>query len=175
MNKIKQWAVLSVAVIGLVGCGLLPGVGGQQLLGSFQGDWATGVENSKLRLTLVGLGGTGITTYDNQLEIKDPNLIKGYVLELPKTANEASYQLVAYSDDNANSRLDAGEPVLGNSCSQYMLYANASGGRIFWVGSLQTLESKQGWNRFNNKTNTPPTQSESYPNFDLYRSGVCPA
>ena len=176
MNKTSKLAIAAAAAIGLAGCGLLPGVGGQQLLGGFQGDWSTGVDNSKLRLTLVGLGGTGLTTYDNQLEIKDPNVTRGYVLELPKTATEASYKLVAYTDNNANGRLDLGEPVLGDSCSQYMLFSGQAGGRIFFVGSLQTLEVKAGWNRFNSRTaGTPPSQGESYPGFDLYRTGNCPS
>lgn len=36
-----------------------------------------------LRLALVGLTTEGQVNYDNQLEIKDPSLTKGYLMELP--------------------------------------------------------------------------------------------
>lgn len=170
----KKILIMALTLGVLAGCGLLPGVGGQQVLGSFQGDWATGVDTGKLHLALVGLGGTGVTAYDNQLEIKDPNVTKSYALELPTSATEASYQLVAYSDDNSSGKLESSDAVLGTTCSKYMLYAAASGDRIYFVGSIQTLNVKSGWNSYDNKTATAPFQGESYPGFDLYRSGKCP-
>lgn len=172
--KWSKRSVASIAGIGLLAaCGLLPGVGGQQILGSFQGDWTTGIDTSKMRLALVGIGASGVITYDNQMEIKDPSLTKGYVMELPQQAAEASYQVVGYLDNNSDSKLDTQDTVLGNTCSKYMLYGANSGNKIYWVGSLQTLNVKGGWNSYD-KTATAPFQGESYPGFDLYRSGNCP-
>lgn len=173
--KVKSWLIGSVLSVGLLaGCGLFPGIGGQQILGSFSGDWTTGVSN--LRLALVGIGANGVTSYDNQLEIKDPNVTKGYVMELPLSANEGSYKVIAYSDTNANSKLDASDTVLGDTCSKYMLFSNAAGSRTFYVGSVQTLTVKKGWNGYDASTPAnAPFQGESYPNYHLYRTGTCPS
>lgn len=156
----------------IAGCGLLPGIGGQQVTGSFSGDWS-GVDASKLRLALVGIGSDGVTNYDNQLEIKDPSLSTGYVMELPQSANEGSYRVIAYADANSNSKLDSGEE-LGHTCNKYLLYANGSGNKFFWVGTLQQLNVRNGWNGYDAAKGGDPYQAEFYTGYNLYLAGQCP-
>lgn len=172
MKMKKHLFGMSLALL-IAGCGLLPGVGGQQVIGAFKGDWAS-VDKSKLRLALVGLATQGQFSYDNQLEIKDPNVTKLYALELPQVAEEGSYQVVAYSDDDANSRLSAGDAVLGDTCSKYLLYSQSNGNKVFWVGTLTTLSVNKGWNGYDSQTQGAPYQAENYTGFDLYLSGQCP-
>lgn len=122
-----------IAATGLLaGCGLLPGVGGQQVKGGFLNSqdgtykWSN-VNQSKVRLALVGIGQGGVPTYDNQQEIKNiTQPFQGYLMELPTSANEAAYRVYAYCDTNANSKFDSGEDI-ADSGNKYLLYATASG------------------------------------------------
>lgn len=173
-------AIIAALLVLLSACGLLPGIGGQQVSGGFQGNWNTGVDQSKLRLTLVGLGASGGINYDNQQEIKDPNITRAYALELPSGASEGSYQVAAYSDDNANSKFDATDNLLGSTCSKFLLFSGDEGNKSFFVGtpgSVANLSVKKGWNGYDSKIATSPTnpfQGESYPAYNLYRIGSCP-
>jgi hypothetical protein len=162
----------------LAGCGLLPGVGGQQVLGSFVDSqdgtykWAN-VNTSKVRLALVGIGQGGLPTYDNQQEIKNINQFKTYVMELPTSASEAAYRVYAYCDANSNSRLDSGEDI-ADSGSKYLLYANSEGSKTYlFVG---TVNVKKGWNGYDlskAQDSTNPYQGESYPGYDLTLRANC--
>ena len=110
----RQWPFLVLAGGLLLGaCGLLPGFGGPKVSGEFQGDWS-GVAQG-LRLALVGLTTEGQVNYDNQLEIKDPSLTKGYLMELPPEASEGSYRVVAYRDDDNNATRSWGTPAASTS------------------------------------------------------------
>lgn len=112
--------------------------------------------------------------YSNQLEIKDPSLTKGYLMELPPEASEGSYRVVAYRDDDNNGHYSRGDAVLGDTCSKYLLYANGSGTKLYWVGSPKTLKVKHGWNGYDAQKGGDPYQASVYTDYDLYRSGNCP-
>lgn len=169
----KKYLIATLAAGLIAGCGLLPGIGGQQVIGVFSGDWST-VDKSKMRLALVGLTSSGQFSYNNQLEVKDPDVTKRYALELPQAAEEGSYQVVAYSDEDTNGKFGSGDVVLGNTCHKYLLYSESNGNKVFWVGTVQTLTVTKGWNGYDNKTQAAPYQAENYEGFDLYRTGQCP-
>lgn len=127
-----------------------------------------------LRLALVGLTTEGQVDYSNQLEIKDPSLTKGYLMELPPEATEGSYRVVAYRDDDNNGHYSGGDTVLGHTCGKYLLYADGSDTKLYWVGSLKWLKVKHGWNRYDAQKGGDPYQAPVYSDYDLYRSGQCP-
>lgn len=127
-----------------------------------------------LRLALVGFTTEGQVDYSNQLEIKDPSLTKGYLMELPPEATEGSYRVVAYRDDDNNGHYSGGDTVLGHTCGKYLLYADGSDTKLYWVGSLKWLKVKHGWNGYDAQKGGDPYQAPVYSDYDLYRSGQCP-
>lgn len=169
----RLMALVTLGAAVLAGCGLLPGVGGQQVLGSFAGNWGT-VNQAKVRLALVGIGQGGLPTYDNQQEIKNINQFRSYVLELPTSAAEGAYRVYAYCDSNSDSRIGLNEAI-ADSGSKYLLYSSAEGTRTFFlVGApAASLAVKRGWNGYDSATSAAPFQGESYPGYDLNLSGSC--
>jgi len=173
--KSRLWLLVAGGL--LASCGLLPGVGGPQVLGSFTGDW-TGVNQSKTRLALVGIGQGGVPTYDNQTEIKNITQLKSYILELPQKANEGAYRVYAYCDANANSKIDNGEAI-SDSGNKYLLYSNSDGSKTFFFvgGSVATtLTVKKGWNGYDSSNaSNVPFQGESFPDYNLSQpaAGAC--
>ncbi|TBH20119.1 hypothetical protein ETP66_07740 [Thermus thermamylovorans] len=163
---------VGVGLLFLAACGLIPGFGGPKVTGGFQGDWQEVA--SGLRLALVGLTSEGQLDYSNPLEIKDPSLLRGYWMELPPVAAEGSYQVVAYRDEDNNGRFSGGDTVLGDTCSRYLLYANGSGDKLYWVGTLRLLRVRHGWNGYDAAQEGEPYQAALYTGFDLYRQGQCP-
>lgn len=151
-------------------CGFVPGLGSLQVAGSFQGDW--GEVRTGLRLALLGLTWEGLADYSNQPRLQDPVLTQSYLLKLPETASEGSYRVVAYQDENGNAHYDLGEPLLGHTCSKYLLYAEEE--RWFWVNGLRLLSVQKGWNGYDAKQGGDPYQAAVYTDFNLYRQGQCP-
>lgn len=71
--------------------------------------------------------------------------------------------MVAYRDDDNNGRYSRGDTVLGDTCGKYLLYANGSGTRLYWVGSPKTLKVKHGWNGYDAQKGAIPTRPRSTP------------
>jgi hypothetical protein len=167
-----------VAATGLLaGCGLLPGVGGQQVNGTFVDSqdgtykWST-VNTGKVRLALVGVTSQGIIDYSALAEIKDPKVTQKYVMELPTSAAEGAYRVYAYCDANADSKFNSGEDI-ADSGSHILIYS-ASDRSFAWGSS--TINVKKGWNGYDTSKasdSTNPYQGENYNGYDLTLRANC--
>lgn len=162
----------------LAGCGLLPGIGGPQVSGSFSDSpdgtykWAN-VNAGKVRLALIGVTSSGITSYNGQAEVKDVNVFRAYVLELPSAPPAGAYRVYAYCDANGSGSFDPGEDI-ADSGSKLLIWATADSSFAF--GSTR-FDLKKGWNGYDSSqalSSSNPYQGENYNNYNLTLRANCP-
>jgi len=161
----------------LASCGLLPGVGGQQVNGSFSPStngtlqWSA-VNASKVRLALLGVTSSGISNYSAQAELKNITTFNAYTLELPTNPPAGAYKVYAYCDQNGNGSFDAGEDI-ADSGSKLLIWATTDSS--FTFGST-SFNIKKGWNGYDSSqaaSSSNPYQGENYNAYALTLRANC--
>lgn len=161
----------------LAGCGLLPGVGGQQVNGSFSDStdgafkWST-VNTGKVRLALIGVTDAGISSFNSQAELKDIKTFNTYTMELPTNPPAGAYRVYAYCDRNGSGAIDQGEDI-ADSGTKILVQATANS--TFTFGGT-TFNVKKGWNGYDSGQalgTSNPYQNENYNNYNLTLRANC--
>lgn len=173
--KNRLWLLVAGGL--LASCGLLPGVGGQQVNGTFSDStdgtfkWAN-VNAGKVRLALIGVTASGITSYNGQAELKDIKTFKSYTMELPTNPPAGAYRVYAYCDANGSGSFDSGEDI-ADSGSKLLVWSAADGS--FTFGGT-TFNVKKGWNGYDSSQalgSGNPYQGENYNNYNLTLRANC--
>lgn len=150
MNRLLLVLAASLALSLLAACN--PTV--PQVQGELLGDWS---DLGNVDVALVGLTEEGQLSFEDQPQIVDATVTKGYNLSLPATAPAGAYKVVAFVDENGDSQYQASE-AKGDSGDK----------RLIWSDSdVAAAGLKEGWN--GQEGASAPTQVNVYSNYDIAR------
>ncbi len=159
--------ILGLGLIGalsLTACsgGLLGGPqSGPDVSGKLNGNWPNGTT----KIALIGVNEQGAYGNGSQAQIVDTNITDGFTYDLPKTADQGLYRIIAYVDGSNGNAAD-GSYQLGETVSddngKYLVYSNQAFtvfGKTFGAG----------WSVFNKADGTvTPSGAASNDTFSGY-------
>lgn len=129
--------VIGSLVLSSCGGGLLGGPkSGPDVSGKLNGNWPNGTT----KITVVGVNEQGVYNNGGQPSIVDTNFTDGYTYDLPVSAPQGIYRVLAYVD-GSNGKPADGAYQLGETASdlngKYLVYSNqafTSFGKTFGAG-----------------------------------------